>query len=277
VNESHGKAVFIYQEDNVNIISLGAGVQSTTVALMAAERLITPMPDAAIFADTGWEPKAVYEHLDRLRKALPFPVHVVSHGNIRQDTLAKTNSSGQRFSSIPWFIDSPRGGIGRRQCTKEYKLVPIYRAARALIGKAPRERILSGAVNMWIGISTDEAIRMKPARVKWVTNRFPLIDAGMSRVKCLDWLKSRGWSAPKSSCLGCPFHSNAMWRELKKNPDEWADIVEVDRAIRVSPKTKYRQYMHPSLQPIDEVDFRSLEDRGQLNMFGNECEGMCGV
>jgi len=47
----------------LHIISLGAGVQSTTMALMAAHREIEPMPDCAIFADTGWEPKAVYDHL----------------------------------------------------------------------------------------------------------------------------------------------------------------------------------------------------------------------
>lgn len=41
-------------------LSLGAGVQSTTMALMAAHGEIQPMPDCAIFADTGWEPKAVY-------------------------------------------------------------------------------------------------------------------------------------------------------------------------------------------------------------------------
>lgn len=47
----------------LRILSLGAGVQSTTLALMAAHGEIGAMPDCAIFADTGWEPKAVYEHL----------------------------------------------------------------------------------------------------------------------------------------------------------------------------------------------------------------------
>ena len=65
----------------ITVLSLGAGVQSTTVALMAAVGEIKPMPDCAIFADTRWEPKAVYDHLDRLTAALPFPVHVVSAGN----------------------------------------------------------------------------------------------------------------------------------------------------------------------------------------------------
>jgi len=34
-------------------LSLGAGVQSTTLALMAAHGEVGPMPDCAIFADTG--------------------------------------------------------------------------------------------------------------------------------------------------------------------------------------------------------------------------------
>ena len=45
-------------------LSLGAGVQPTTLDLMAAHGAVGPMPDCAIFADTGWEPRAVYEHLD---------------------------------------------------------------------------------------------------------------------------------------------------------------------------------------------------------------------
>lgn len=70
----------------LRVLSLGAGVQSTTLALMAAHGEIGPMPDCAIFADTGWEPRAVYEHLAWLRSpnVLPFPVHIVSDGNIRE-------------------------------------------------------------------------------------------------------------------------------------------------------------------------------------------------
>src|SRR5262249_18428138 len=39
------------------ILSLGAGVQSTTLALLAAGGELA-LPEAAIFADTGWEPRA---------------------------------------------------------------------------------------------------------------------------------------------------------------------------------------------------------------------------
>ena len=59
----------------LRVLSLGAGVQSTTLALMAAHGEIDPMPDCAIFADTGWEPSAMQGHLAWLMSGnvLPFP------------------------------------------------------------------------------------------------------------------------------------------------------------------------------------------------------------
>ena len=47
------------QPKRLHILSLGAGVQSSTLALMFARGEVTPMPDCAIFADTGAEPASV--------------------------------------------------------------------------------------------------------------------------------------------------------------------------------------------------------------------------
>ena len=62
-----------------HFLSLGAGVQSSTIALMAAAGEITPMPKAAIFADTEAEPASVYKWLEWLERQLPFPVHRVTY------------------------------------------------------------------------------------------------------------------------------------------------------------------------------------------------------
>lgn len=263
----------------LRVLSLGAGVQSTTMALMAAHGEISPMPDVAIFADTGWEPAAVYEHLRWLASpnVLPFPVHIVQHGNIRDDLISKVSSTGRRFASIPFFTEG--GGIGRRQCTKEYKLYPIWRRARELLDLPPRRRPRRGSVEMWVGISTDEAVRMKPAPRQFITNRWPLIELGMSRRDCLSWLSSRGYpEPPKSSCIGCPYHSAEHWRAMKETaPEEWADAVAIDRLIR-EPGSGFRQrqYMHRQLVPLDEADLSAGQpDDGDL--FYAECEGMCGV
>jgi hypothetical protein len=249
----------------LRVISLGAGVQSTTMALMAAHGELET-PDCAIFADTGWEPKTVYAHLDKLEKALPFPVYRVSAGNLREHVLSnRAVRSANRYSVVPWFTSK---GLGKRQCTSNFKIEPIMRKQRELLG--PR-----GKAEVWIGISMDEAIRMRPARKKWQTNRWPLVERRMTRRDCVKWLADHGWTAPKSACIGCPYHSDDQWRNLKTRPDEWADAVEADRAIRMQRRTP--QFMHRSLKPLDEVDLSTPSDWGQGDLFLNECEGMCGV
>jgi hypothetical protein len=262
-------------------ISLGAGVQSTTMALMAAHGEITPMPDCAIFADTQWEPKAVYKHLDWLCGVLPFPVHRITAGNIREHLLAATTMTSRKpFATAPWHITNPDGsaGLGRRQCTKEFKLEPLAKIQRELAGYKKGERMPKGSVEVWIGISTDEAMRVKPSWKVWAVNRWPLIEARMNRWDCLRWLERNNYpQPPKSACIGCPLHNNHQWREVKKNNDEWQDAIAVDLKIRDAFKMKGRQFMHFSRQPLGEVDLSTLEDHGQLNLFNNECEGMCGV
>lgn len=273
----------------LRVISLGAGVQSTTMALMAAQGEIGPMPDCAIFADTGWEPKAVYEHLAWLRSGnvLPFPVHVVSAGNIREHlknssrVKQQPHHKHQRFATAPWFIKNVDGsqGMGRRQCTMEFKIEPLRKKQRELLGYKPRQRIPASSIEVWIGISLDEVMRVKPAAERWQTNRWPLIEQRMHRHDCLRWLERNGYPRPaKSSCIGCPFHSDLHWREMRDNaPDEFADAVAVDQAIRHAFKMRGEQYMHRDMVPLAEVDLSTTDERGQPDLFNNECEGICGV
>jgi 3'-phosphoadenosine 5'-phosphosulfate sulfotransferase (PAPS reductase)/FAD synthetase len=82
-------------------LSLGAGVQSSTLALMIAHGEIEPV-EAAIFADTGWEPRHVYEWLNWLEEQLPFPVCRVQYGNLRTDTLAKRGGQEWRLCRGTW-------------------------------------------------------------------------------------------------------------------------------------------------------------------------------
>ena len=264
----------------MRILSLGAGVQSSTLALMIAHGEV-PMVDAAIFADTMWEPRHVYEWLDWLEQQLPFPVYRVNNGSLRASIEAKQNTTGGRFASIPWFTINPDGthGMGRRQCTSEHKLLPLRREMRRLAGYQKGERIPAGTVTALIGISTDEAMRMKPSTDKWITNTWPLIDAGMSRNDCLRWMERKGYPLPrKSSCIGCPYHSDDEWRAVKADPVAWADALAVDALIRDPARGMLgTQYMHAQRVPLDQVDLSTAADHGQIDAFNNECEGMCGV
>jgi hypothetical protein len=249
----------------VKIISLGAGVQSTTLALLAHHREIEP-PDYAVFSDTGWEPEAVYKHLDWLESYLNFPVVRVSAGNLKKNLLDDT----REFVAVPFFTSN--GGMGRRQCTYEYKIRPLQKFCKPHASKG-------NPVISEIGISTDEWTRMKPSRVKYIENTWPLIDLNMSRNGCKDWLKDKGYIVPpKSSCLGCPFHNDELWRDIKiDSPEEFEETSKVDDAIRDMPKSNHQQFMHRSCKPLRDVDLRTMEEMGQLNFFDDECEGMCGL
>ncbi len=267
----------------MNFISLGAGVQSSTMALMAAKGEITPMPDGATFADTGWESQEIYSWLDWLETQLPFPVYRVSAGNIRKDL--EDHIKGERMATPPYNTTSPRpdrdkGKLGRK-CSDEYKKEPQLKKIRELMG-LKKGQWAKGKIHVtqWIGISLDEISRMKPAKEEWITIRWPLIEQRMTRWDCLRWMERNGYPEPKkSSCIGCPYHDDVAWREMKINrPEEFADAVLVDNLIRNGVKgTTEKIYTHKSLTPLEDVDFRNLEDLGQGNMFNNECEGMCGV
>lgn len=267
----------------LTIISLGAGVQSTTLALMAARGEVGPMPDCAIFADTGAEPKPVYQHLDWLEKQLPFPVHRVSAGNLR-DEITGAMAGSNRMDARPPFVTAT-GGRLHRQCTQDFKIIPIIRKVRELIGLAKGQRgPKNPVVEQWIGISQDEAIRMKPSRKTFIKHRWPLIEKQMARRHCLVWCEERQYpKPPKSACTFCPYTDNARWRDMKANdPESWADAVEIDRVIRPGMPGPRRPkgaswFIHRSGVPLDQVDLSNAEDRGQIDLFNDDCEGMCGV
>ena len=255
---------------NLRVLSLGAGVQSTTVLLMALAGELPPL-DAAIFADTGWEPPEVYAHLDKLRQLCAdakLPLITVTQGNLRDEVM------GGGFRSIPSFILNADGsaGIGRRQCTHQFKLRPVRRQLRTLLADAGVK-----VADLWMGISLDEVHRMRTADVRYQHNVYPLVDRRMTRHDCQLWLAAHGWAAPRSACVGCPYHSDREWRAIKADPVTWADAVEVDHRIRETDRLRGTEYLHSSLVPLDEVDLSTPEDHGQLSMFGAECEGMCGL
>ncbi|MGW0137557.1 hypothetical protein [Streptomyces calvus] len=240
---------------------------------------VLPKVDYAIFADTGWEPAAVYAHLDRLETEIAAPAGIpvlrVSTGNVRNDAL----DLNHRFASMPLYILNQDGkqGMTRRQCTGEYKIKPIKKKVRELLGYPYPQRIPKDVfVEQWVGISTDEFHRAKDADVRYMKNVHPLIEMGWSRGDCVRYLASLGLGdTPKSSCLGCPFHGNAQWRHIRDtSPEEWQDVVEFDAAIRkgnaranaAGNKLLGQAFLHRSRVPLNEapIDHVTTAERAVL-------------
>jgi len=274
----------------INVISLGAGVQSTTMALMAAHGEITPMPDCAIFADTQSEPGAVYEHLRWLMSpgVLPFPVHVVTAGDLwKSATRVRRTRDGERTyieTAIPIHaLDGLQKGQGQRHCTRDFKIAPVNRKIREISGL---RRVLQkhGVIaEVWIGISADEALRKKPNQLPYLRSRWPLLELDMDRDDCLEWVASHGYpKPPRSACTFCPFRDDSSWLAL--TPDEFADAAlkeqQLQSAYAEASAIRSVPFLHSSRVPLAEVKLNRSNIKGprQRNFrFVNECEGMCGV
>lgn len=269
--------VTVEPKPKLRVLSLGAGVQSTTLLLLSAEGRL-PKLDAAIFADTGWEPASVYEHLNRLEedvaKPAGIPILRVSSGHIRDDAL----NPQARFAQMPVYVLGHEGGQGmlRRQCTAEYKVKPIKEKVRQLLGYPHPQPVPRGVfVEQWIGISMDEvsrAARMSDD-VQYMRSKFPLLDLrggsgryssmGWTRTDCVRYLTAHDFAeTPKSACIGCPYTGNARWRRLRdERPDEWADAVDFDqrirhgnaRAIAEGTPLNGEAFLHRSRVPLDQA------------------------
>jgi hypothetical protein len=272
-----------------NVISLGAGVQSSTMALMASRgELLDIQVDFAIFADTQDESKKVYDWLDWLEGQLSFPVYRVTKGRLSEHVLkmrTKKNGAVYSKSDVPFYTlgkDGSEGMIPFRTCTADFKIQPIIKELRSRCGIKRGQKLPT--VTSLIGISYDEMQRMKDSRDKWVVNRFPLVELRMRRGDCVSWMLKHGYpKPPRSSCVYCPFHSNKEWRRLQtEEPEEFAKAVKFEKDLQFAKANndefKSIPFLHNSRKPLDEIDFRSDVERGQgLLDFQDECDGMCGV
>jgi hypothetical protein len=229
-------------------------------------------PQYAIFADTGWESAQTIEHLNELEKLLDFPVIRTNNGNLLTDLIRGLSRIGADYFTPPPFFNAS-GNIGQRQCTGDYKIVPIKRMVRQLLNAGERTRLYGKYVTMQIGISLDECHRAKPSAVDYIRHEFPLLDLSLSRIDCEKWLSRHGYKVPpKSACVGCPFHSDKEWQRIKSDcPIEFEMAVGVDELLRVQ---AYPEFMHKSTKPINKVQFVNAS---QVDLFGNECTGLCGV
>ncbi len=261
-------------------LSLGAGVQSSALYILACQGAYENGPEVAIFADTQAEPPWVYEQLDRLEAWGSIPIERVTGGSLESDSMTTDKGHGGGFARMPAFTlgDDGRAAPLRRQCTREYKITPIERHVRALLGlkKGQRAKRLS---ECHLGISTDEMRRMRASRTRWIENRWPLVELGLNREGCRRVVTDAGFPEPeKSACVFCPYHSDAYWDWMKRtHPDQFARAVAMDERIRdlTGAGVKRPAFLHRSLRPLAEVEFINPR-QGVLDFDGCE-SGHCGV
>lgn len=255
----------------INVISLGAGKQSSYMLINALEGRYKLKPDFAIFSDTGCEPKYVYEYLEWLKvyckKNHNFDIITVTAGSLQQDVIDYVGGKRKRVAMIPLRLDAD--GMMMRQCTSDYKTAPLRRYL---------QKIREGQrVRLWIGISLDEMERAKTCDVKYIDHYYPLLENRITIDQILLFFETRKLPEPgKSACLICPFHSFNYWSLLKRwHRDEFEEACKFDDTIRNYPGLKKKAYLSNQLKPLREVDFS--QHPSLFPEMIEECHGMCGL
>jgi hypothetical protein len=266
----------------LKILSCGAGMQSTALALMSCGNALygvkypeVPVYDAVIFCDLGCEAPWVYEQAEFIGRVcggsgIPYyKLDTDLYGDYQR------NFGEKRVSSIPFWSIGPDGKKAkmRRQCTVDYKINAIHRFVRyELLGYAKKQHKRQediGAHEMHIGFSFEEQHRIFDSFHPFFVNKFPLAEMRLKRPDNYKYiLETWGLDTKASACCICPFHRNYFYDYLRNNyRDSYETVVAMDDLLaEKQPKTKIRSrlFISRSRKRIRDL---TAEDCDDAEMF----------
>lgn len=198
----------------LRVISFGAGVQTTALAILNARGEIENSATELVMADPGAEKPETYEYLER-----HFRPWAEAHGLHLHVTSAKETlyEEAWRRRMIP--------SIHTRWCTKHHKVRVLRRWFRAH-GATRKD-----PADVQIGISVDESHRAVAGQeVGYERRRWPLVELRISRADCHRIIAEAGLpQPPKSGCWYCPFQARIGWVRLaSEHPELAAQAVALE-------------------------------------------------
>lgn len=252
----------------IRAISLGAGVQSTALLVLAAQREIDfPLAIFANVGDDSENPATIdYMHEYAIPYAAANGIELVTVRHEKETLYQKTMR--QSGVSIPMRLPNT-GAPAARGCTRDFKVAPIARELKR------RGATRNEPATVALGISIDEWHRMKDSTVAHEVFAYPLVDRRMDRAACEAVIVAAGLPVPpKSSCWFCPWTSPTRWRSMMRNdPDTFARAVQFERDVNAKPGG-LTVWLTDALKPLDEA----IQEDGQMELFnGPTCDigGYC--
>ena len=200
----------------MKILSYGAGMQSTALALMSVENSRAsgdpshprvPVYDAVIYCNLGLEAPWVYRQLEFTQKACEDAgiYFKILDSPLYQDFMQ--NFGERRTISIPWWTISEDGHKSKmpRFCTIDYKVETISKFVRwELLGYKKGQQLDSKDLKtheMHMGFSNEEKRRCSKNPNKLFVNDFPLVDMGWERADCYAYILERWGGGYQGKCL----------------------------------------------------------------------------
>jgi len=244
-----------------------------------------PHIDVAMFADTGEEPQAVYEHLEWLKTLDGPEIVTLSRGRRLGDALCGWGGEREpNYTDVPAYTS--KGGMLGRRCSGNFKRDVIIKAIRErLVGLKPRQRFPKHdvVIHQYLGLSSEEAKRVlryrrsAENRTPWSVPHFPLFETNTSRTVAKQWLQPRvPHTVPRSACVFCPFRLNDEWRDVAACDADMERACNVDAGLRNLWPDQGEAFVHRTVRPLADTDFNAPDPQMTFG-FVAECDGMCGV
>ncbi|MDG3045519.1 hypothetical protein OE903_23180 [Bacillus sp. B6(2022)] len=274
------------KDDIYHVLSFGGGTQS---AHLLEDHLQGKIHyDFIVFSDTGAEPEFIHKQVEwwqRRQKSLgnttPFIVthHKSMHGGLEEMLWRYIETDYQRFQMPLYFskIDDEGNetpaGITPRQCTIDFKIIPVKQAVRNRImdkyGLEPRQRFPSNvAIVQDIGFSFDELNRVsmwRSPQYKYVYMTYPLVEQGLTTKDSIEFLAANGFPEKRSRCYLCPFNCSSDrgigmdWEEIiQEEPLSFLKACYFDSRLRELLSRGEKRltsipYFHYSRTPLKDV------------------------
>ena len=237
------------KSNTLTVLSHGLGQDSSTLLEMLIDdpefrQKYAPNDLLVVTSDTGNEFELTYKHLSWTKKRCAEAG--IEYIHITPDMGFHSAS----WQSLQHFYKE-KNAIGSKAypktCSDNLKIQPIYKAiSRFSLAdkygfKEDKKRnfrafaATHGKIQMLIGISKGEEKRMSDASEspkRWyresIEHVYPLVDLGMDRQACQDYLHARDMYVIPSNCKMCPFLSIEELEYLRRfhpvDLDEWVNL-----------------------------------------------------
>lgn len=279
----------------IRVFNYGGGVQSNAALVLAVEGKIDYR--TFLFCNVGDDS----EHPETLRYVHEVAMPYAHKHDINLIELQKVSRNGtpqtilttmidKSFVNIPMYMttEKSRGAPLPRVCTNNFKVRVAEKWLKEQAGiadvlkkdrktKIPHPRPLAITA---MGISMDEFQRMRSSSGnEWQQLAYPLIDLRLTRADCIDIIKQAGLPIPpKSSCWFCPYHSKAVWQEMRDNqPALFEKVMDLENQINTFRASKGKRPVWFTSRAIPIAQFTSQAIQDTLpDINGDVCDsGYC--
>lgn len=279
----------------IRVLSFGGGTQSSHLLDLHFKGHIHY--DFIIFSDTGAEPEFIHEQVawwqqrqQEVGNNTPF---IITHHNsmtygLEEMLMRYIHTSYQRFQMPLYFNkvtddgEIVQGGMMPRQCTGDFKIVPVQQAVRREIKtqrglRSTQKMPKHIGIIMDIGFSADEINRVSghvSHQSDYIYLAYPLIEMNESTQDSIRYLERHHYPSRRSRCYFCPFNCSGDrardigmdWYEIiETEPQSFLKAVYFDDTLRLIQATGVKNmrsipYFHYTRQPLRDVYAKELAD-----------------